>query len=99
MKIILPLAIVASLTLISCRDGRPTPLPGPPQGRVCNAGGVQSLIGRPLNAGNRAMARRVSRASVVRVLRPGQMVTMEFRADRLNLDVNARGIITGARCG
>lgn len=99
MKIILPLAMVASLTLVSCADERPTPLPGPPQGRVCNAGGVQSLIGRPMNARNRALARRVSRAAVVRVLKPGQAVTMEFREDRLNLDVSARGIITGARCG
>lgn len=99
MKIILPLAMVASLTLVSCADERPTPLPGPPQGRVCNAAGVQSLIGRPMNARNRALARRVSRAAVVRVLKPGQAVTMEFREDRLNLDVSARGIITGARCG
>lgn len=99
MKIILPIAMAASLTLISCRDDRPEPLPGPPQGRVCEAGGVQNLIGRPMSVGNRALARRVSRARVVRVLRPGQIVTMEFRADRLNLDVDARGIITGARCG
>lgn len=99
MKIILPIAMAASLTLISCRDDRPVPLPGPPHNRVCNAAGVQNLVGRPMNSGNRAVARRVSGASVVRILRPGQAVTMEFRQDRLNLDVNGRGIITGARCG
>ena len=99
MKIAYPLALAASLTLISCTDDRPVPLPGPPNSRACDAGGVQNLIGRPMNSSNRSVARRVSGASVVRVLKPGQAVTMEFRADRLNLEINARGVITGARCG
>jgi hypothetical protein len=35
---------------------------------------------------------------MVRVLRPGQAVTMEFNAERLNLEVDATGRIVAARC-
>ena len=34
----------------------------------------------------------------VRVLQPDSMVTMDYRPDRLNIDVDAKGIITGLRC-
>ena len=32
-------------------------------------------------------------------LRPDQAVTMEYRAGRLNIDVDENGVITGFRCG
>jgi hypothetical protein len=35
----------------------------------------------------------------VRVLKPGMAATMDFQQDRLNIDVNERGAITGLRCG
>ena len=44
-------------------------------------------------------ARQRSGSYMARVLRPGQVVTMEFNAQRLNLDLNAAGVITGVRCG
>jgi hypothetical protein len=36
---------------------------------------------------------------MVRILRPGQMVTKEFDPERLNLEVDAAGRIIAARCG
>ena len=45
-------------------------------------------------------AARVSAgALMVRILRPGQMVTKEFDPERLNLEVDAAGRIIAARCG
>lgn len=35
----------------------------------------------------------------VRTLKPGQMVTMEYREDRVNLQVDDAGIIVGVTCG
>jgi putative hemolysin len=35
----------------------------------------------------------------VRRIHPGDQVTMDFRADRLNIDIDAKGIITSLRCG
>lgn len=34
----------------------------------------------------------------VRVLHPDSMVTMDYRPDRLNIDLDANGIIKGLRC-
>jgi hypothetical protein len=35
----------------------------------------------------------------VRRIHPGDNVTMDYRADRLNIDIDAKGVITGLRCG
>lgn len=44
-------------------------------------------------------ARVKSGALMARILRPGQMVTKEFDAQRLNLEVDANGRIVAVRCG
>ena len=44
-------------------------------------------------------ARARSGARMVRILRPGQMVTKEFDTQRLNLEVDANGRILAVRCG
>jgi hypothetical protein len=38
-------------------------------------------------------------AQRVRMVRPGQMVTMEYDAGRLTLDIDAAGRVSGVRCG
>lgn len=35
----------------------------------------------------------------VRVIKPGMAVTMDYREDRLNLDVDANNRVTDVRCG
>jgi len=35
----------------------------------------------------------------VRIIKPGDQVTMDFSEARLNIDVDAAGVITGLRCG
>lgn len=44
-------------------------------------------------------ARLDARATTARVLKPGQMVTMEFVAGRLNIDVDDADTIVNLRCG
>lgn len=44
-------------------------------------------------------ARARSGAQMARILRPGQMVTKEFDAQRRNLEVDGSGRIVAARCG
>ena len=36
---------------------------------------------------------------MARILRPGQAVTKEFDAERVNLEVDAQGRIVAVRCG
>jgi len=38
-------------------------------------------------------------AREARVLHPGQVVTMEYKEGRLNVDVNDREAVVGLRCG
>lgn len=76
-----------------------SPMPPPPAGTACNAQGAQFAIGKSPGASVVEEARQRSGSYMARVLRPGQMVTMEFNAQRLNLDLNAAGVITGVRCG
>ena len=38
-------------------------------------------------------------SSTVRVIRPGDAVTMDYRGDRVNIKVNERNAIVGVACG
>jgi len=89
----------ASLTAMIVTGCAPVePLPGFPTGE-CRAEGLGNLINRRATPQVLAQARKRSGASVVRVLRPGQVVTMEYRNGRLNARVDDRNWIKGFNCG
>lgn len=77
----------------------------PPPGAVervtgnCNAEGARWTIGKAATPEVVDDARLGSQSRDVRVIEPGQAVTMDYRHDRLNIDVNELGAITGVRCG
>ncbi|MFP7723349.1 I78 family peptidase inhibitor [Lysobacter sp. A3-1-A15] len=73
--------------------------PLPPLERTCNADAAAGHVGHEATPGMVEAARRDAGAATARVLKPGQMVTMEFIEGRLNIDVDANNIITGVRCG
>ena len=96
LKGLLPALVV----LAGCASLGPTTGPtGAPLGGTCNAGPAQSAIGKSSTAKVVEAARVSAGALMVRILRPGQMVTKEFDAERLNLEVDAAGRIIAARCG
>ncbi|MGK6319802.1 I78 family peptidase inhibitor [Sphingomonas sp. DT-204] len=88
--------VAVALLASGCMDHRPTPLPGP---RECRAGMVQSFVGRQMTPRVQSRLRQRSRADTVRVVRPGEAVTMDFRRDRLTVDIDRRGVIRSLRCG
>lgn len=89
---------VLMLAVAGCTTAPPTTGAAPPTGE-CNAEGARWAIGQAVNDDvvNRVLRDTGSRDA--RVLRPGQPATMDFRPDRVNVDVNDRGAITGLRCG
>ena len=98
-RIILCLTVLAAASLAGCASTTPVAGgPAVPTGK-CNAEGARWAIGSAVNDDvvNRILQGTGSRDA--RVLRPGQMATMDFREDRVNVDVNDRGAITGIRCG
>jgi hypothetical protein len=70
-----------------------------PPAPTCDASQVQGLVGQKADDAVAEQARSDAGAKHVRVLKPGQMVTMEFDGERLNLEVDAEGRITSVRCG
>ena len=77
----------------------PAPAPGGGLVEACDAASSQSLLGQVGNASVAEQARRRSGANVMRFLRPGQIVTMEYRADRLNIVLDRNGRVEAIRCG
>lgn len=93
----------ASLLLVACTTPAPPPAtgsaPAAPTAGACNAQGAQFAVGKTASASVVEDARQRSGSYMARVLRPNQAVTMEFNAQRLNLDINAAGVVTRVRCG
>ncbi|NYZ61392.1 I78 family peptidase inhibitor [Luteimonas deserti] len=78
-------------------DGPATP--GAAAATPCDTEAVQALIGQ---AGSEALYERAMReagARQYRALGPTDAATMDFREDRLNIDLDAGGAISGFRCG
>ena len=67
--------------------------------RTCEAAQAQFAVGHDAGLAIQDQARERSGAGVVRTVRPGQVITMEFRTDRLTLELDAGGKVTRVRCG
>lgn len=66
---------------------------------TCDAGAVKWMIGELPDAALVERARRDAGAASARVIAEGMMVTQDYRDDRLNLDLDARGRVRAVRCG
>lgn len=73
-------------------DGAPSPAAGP-----CNAEAAQGLVGKEKPTDAEAMQLTGSRT--VRQIQPGDMVTQDFREDRVTIETDpATGLVTRATC-
>jgi hypothetical protein len=80
------------------------PAPTPPAAAVVDAAAcdpvqAQWLVGKTPTEAEIEQARTDAGAQSVRSLKPDQVVTMEFNATRLNLDVDGAGAVVSVRCG
>ncbi len=71
----------------------------PPPPASCDASQVQGLVGQAWSEAVQSQAKDDAGASTVRMLKPNQAVTMEFIGERLNIETDEKGTITGLRCG
>ncbi|MBD9393314.1 I78 family peptidase inhibitor [Acidovorax sp. ACV01] len=97
--------VVAALLTGCANQGQPpapsgglAAAPSAPGG-LCNAQPAQSAVGQNSTASVVESARVRSGAQMARILRPGQIITKEFDAQRLNLEVDGNGRILAVRCG
>ena len=75
------------------------PVPPPPAVAECKPAPGQRYVGQKLQPSTPEAARIETGSRTVRTIRPGTAVTMDFRTDRLNLEVDAAGTVTKVRCG
>lgn len=94
-------AIALSTILVACTTTAAPPMsdPQPPALAGCNPEPARVLTGQPATPANVERARQLAGARVARVLKPGQMVTMEYMEGRLNIDVDDDNMIIRLRCG
>lgn len=72
----------------------------PPEGTgACRTEGLDELIGQPATQALGTEAMRRSGARAMRWIRPGDMVTMDYREDRLNIHLDASGRAERFACG
>lgn len=77
----------------------PMTSPPPTTADRCGAAAADQFIGRKDTPMVRAeLARQIGHGRI-RWLAPGTVVTMDYREDRLNVDLDAGGVIVRARCG
>lgn len=70
----------------------------PPTG-TCNAAAAQRLVGQPADNDLGFEAQRLTGARSLRWIRPGDAVTMDYRPDRLNIELDERHLVARFRCG
>lgn len=108
------IAFLAGISLMACSPSPAEPMaptPGPaaeapvspaqppaidpanPPADACGAAQYANLIGKPITEPGVP-----AEGPDVRYIRPNTQVTMDFRADRLNIDIDAGEKITGFRC-
>ena len=96
------LAITAPLLMAACGNMTPASTgasASTPAATRCNAAPAQFALGRNIDAALESDARARAGARLSRVLKPNQVVTMEFNAERLNLNVDDAGRVTRVSCG
>lgn len=91
------------MLLAACSAPELEPVDGYPGGNTtggtCRNADFSRFVGKAGTNALAAEARAVAGASTVRWLRPGQVVTMEFRDDRLNIELDAGNRVVALRCG
>ncbi|MGE7204466.1 I78 family peptidase inhibitor [Sphingomonas sp. NPDC019816] len=91
------LTVAALLPVMACTT---TPKPEDAPGLLdCGETRVADLLGKPWTEAMRAPTLKRTGARTIRVIAPGDAVTMDYRTDRLNIETDAAGRVTKVRCG
>ncbi len=96
MRMILP-AMTALLITSGCAMSDPKP--GSGAVLECDAAEAQSLAGQQKSEALGKDAMKRTGAKTIRWIAPGQPVTMDYRTDRLNIEVDTQENATRFTCG
>ncbi|HDS1735244.1 I78 family peptidase inhibitor [Pseudomonas sp. BP8] len=65
----------------------------------CQASGADFAVGKPGTPALLEQARTASGSQMARILTPHDVVTLEYRSERLNLNVDEQGKVVRVNCG
>jgi hypothetical protein len=99
IKFILVAALMLGPSLAEKTGTSRPPLANPPAMEGCDVSDVKELVGRIQDETLTKRAQDMTGAMIVRTVRPGEAVTMDYRADRLTLEIDSAGKVVTARCG
>ena len=94
-----PLLALFATALAGCATTGSAPPPAGPSGGACSDSGVTSYIGQPYSDALGAEMRSKSGAQSLRKVGYGEVVTMEFNANRLTVSLDEQNKVATARCG
>lgn len=82
-------------------SGSAQPKPGAvtPAADECGADRLGGYLNQPATSDTLAKIRAAAGHERIRTIRPGDAVTMDFRPDRLNIEIGDDGRIKRLRCG
>ncbi len=98
MKTTCSITLMLCCTLLAGCESLRTPAPQG-SGDQCNASAVEKFVGEQASPDLLDRARRESGATVARILRPGDIVTLEYNAHRLTLTTDEAQIVQRVSCG
>lgn len=91
------LVLAGILPLVAAGATQPSLASG--AGPTCREAAASFALGERYSDRLGRRARRAAGARVVRKIEPGRAYTMEFRSERLNVEVDERGRVRSVRCG
>lgn len=97
--------ILAAVLLAGCSTSSKPASPSEGEGVTesgqsrCDAAAAQFAVGKPASAALLEQARLKAGAQTARVLGPNDMVTLEYRAERLNLNADQSATVNRVNCG
>jgi hypothetical protein len=92
------LLLASGLLVLPATCGRSQPVTAPGQ-QSCTATEARSMAGQPYSPALAEQARRAAEAREVRKIEPGGAYSTDLDPNRLNIEVDRAGIVTGLRCG
>lgn len=84
------LALIVS-AMSACQSDRPSG--DDIENRTCGADTIAGLVGQPVTE-----FEALGHTGPVRIIRPGDVVTMDYRSDRLNVMLDDQDVITRLAC-
>ena len=91
--------LIATISLLPLAACVVTPEPNTDISKVCKDDGLASFVGQDATADLGSRLRSASGAKTLRWVPKGGVVTMDFRPDRLTVQLDADNKVETARCG